>query len=270
MKPIGIIAGNGRLPKLFAKKAKSNGFSVHVAAIKGEADPEIEMQADSTAWLALGRFEKMVAYFKAHRVENAVMLGGVDKTKIFSRVEPDARTISILADMGHTHDDALLRAFADALAADGIEVLPSTLLLPELLAEKGCWTVREPTAGEYADIEIGFRAAKKIGELDIGQSVVVAGGSVLAVEAVDGTDATILRGGKLADGPCVVVKVSKPGQDLRFDVPAVGCETIRVMARAGASVLAVEAGRALVFDKKEMVGLADAAGIAVVAVTGGS
>ncbi len=266
---IGIIAGNGQFPILFSKKARSKGFPVYAVGITGETSPGIEQHVNSIEWLNLGQFQKMIAYFKACNVQKAVMLGAVDKTNMFNRIEPDMKAVSILSKMTHTHDDALLRAFAGALLEEGIEILPSTVLLPELLAEKGCWTKREPKPDEYADIRLGYGIAKKIGELDIGQSVVVAGGSVLAVEAIDGTDATILRGGRLAKGPCVVVKVSKPGQDLRFDVPAVGLGTIRVMQNAGASALAVEAGKTLAFDREDMVRLADEFDMAVVAIDGG-
>ena len=193
------------------------------------------------------------------------MVGGVRKTRIFSDVRPDTRAIALIAGMKSTHDDGLLRAFAGALEKAGIRIRESTFLLPELLAPGGCWTRRRPSRSEKADIDMGWRLAKQIGRLDIGQCIVVGGGSVLAVEAVDGTDATVARGGALGRGNAVVIKVCKPEQDRRFDIPAVGAETIRTMEKAGARVLVIEAGRAIVFDREQMIALADRAGIAIVA-----
>jgi UDP-2,3-diacylglucosamine hydrolase len=262
---IGMIAGSGQFPILFSQKAQLNGYLVYAAAIVKEANPLIESHVESLQWVHLGQVQKIVSHFRACRIDKAVMLGAVDKTRMFADARPDAKAIAILAGMKHTHDDALLRAFADAFKEEGIEIVPSTLFLPELLAPKGCWTKRKPTADENADIRIGYTVAKAIGSLDIGQSVVVGGGSVLAVEAIDGTDATIKRGGRLGRGRSVVVKTSKPGQDLRFDVPAAGVETICAMQEAGISALAVEAGKTVVFDREEMTALADQYGMTVVA-----
>jgi DUF1009 family protein len=196
------------------------------------------------------------------------MMGAVRKTRLFTDIRPDIQAIALAARMRHTHDDALLRAFAAFLEKEGVRIQPSTFLLPELLAPEGCWTRRRPSRSEEKDIALGWRLAKEIGRLDIGQCVVVGGGSVLAVEAIDGTDATIRRGGRLGKGTAVVVKVCKPDQDLRFDVPAIGAETVRSMQAADARVLAVEAGKAVVFDRDQMVALADRHGIAIVARSG--
>jgi DUF1009 family protein len=194
------------------------------------------------------------------------MIGTIEKTRIFSDVRPDTKAIFLFASMANnTHDDRLLSAFAAFLEKEGIRVRPSTFLLPEMLAPEGCWTRRRPDKGEMNDIRFGWKVAKEIGRLDIGQCVVVAGGSVTAVEAIDGTDATILRGGRLAKGAAVVVKVCKPTQDFRFDVPAVGAETVQTMKEAGVKVLALEAGKAVVFDREEMVALADRYKMTVVA-----
>jgi UDP-2,3-diacylglucosamine hydrolase len=263
---IGMIAGNGRFPILFSRKARSKGIVVHAVGIVGEVDPEIEHDVASFQWVELGQVQRLINRLKTVGVDRAVMLGGVDKTRMFTDVKPDAKAIAIVSAMRHTHDDALLRAFADALLEEGIEVVASTLFLPELLASHGCWTKRVPTADEKADIRLGYTIAKAIGSFDIGQCVAVGGGSVLAVEAIDGTDATIRRGGALARGSSVVVKTSKPGQDLRFDVPAVGVETIRVMAEANVRALAVEAGKTVVFDREDLTSMADQYGIAVVAI----
>ena len=192
-------------------------------------------------------------------------MGAITKTRMFSDVRPDIKAISLIAGMCHTHDDGLLRGFVALLEKEGIEIKSSTFLLPDLLAQKGCWTKRKPNRSEKNDIKLGWKLAKEIGRLDIGQCVVVGGGSVLAVEAIDGTDATILRGGRLGKGTAVVVKVCKPEQDIRFDIPAIGVGTIKTMHEAGARVLVVEAGKAIVFDRKEMIHMADDYGIAVVA-----
>jgi hypothetical protein len=193
------------------------------------------------------------------------MMGGVRKTRMFTDIKPDLKAMALIAMMKHTHDDNLLRHFASLLEKEGIVIRPSTFMLPDILADKGCWTQRKPSPSEQTDIELGWRLAKEIGRLDIGQCLVLRKGSVLAVEAVDGTDATIQRGGLLGGAGCVVVKVSKPHQDLRFDVPAIGVETIHVMHQFGAAVLAIEAGKAVVFDKEEMIRVADQYNIAIVA-----
>lgn len=264
---IGLIAGSGQFPIIFSKKARSKGFDVYAAAYLNEADSKLKDHVDAIEWIHLGQIKRLIRFFKKNKISEAVMMGAIKKTRIFSDVKPDTKAISIIAGMKHTHDDGLLRAFARVLEKEGIRIQASTFLLPDLLAQEGCWTKRKPTRSEKADIDLGWNLAKKIGNLDIGQCVVVGGGSVLAVEAIDGTDATIKRGGKLGKGNAVVVKVCKPNQDIRFDIPAVGAQTIKTMYAAGAMVLAVEAGRAVVFDRKEMIGLADKCGISIVALS---
>jgi DUF1009 family protein len=262
---IGLIAGNGQFPIIFCKKAREAGFEIYAAAYKQEANPEIAAYVDEIEWLHLGQVNRLIKYFKKHQVDQAVLVGGVKKTKIFKDLKPDIKAISLIAGLRHTHDDGILRAFAGLLEKNGIVVRPSTFLLPDLLAPEGCWTRRKPSRGEKSEIELGWTVAKEIGRLDIGQCVVVGGGSILAVEAVDGTDATIKRGGGLGNGNAVVVKVCKPTQDERFDVPAIGVDTIQTMSEAGARVLAIEAGKAIVFDRGEMIRLADRHGIAIIA-----
>lgn len=261
---IGLIAGNGQFPLIFSRAARKKGFAIYAAAYQNEADPALKHQVDAIQWLHLGQVKRLIRFFKTHQVSRAVMLGGIQKTRMFTDVKPDIKAIALLSRMRSTHDDGILRAFAGLLEEEGIEVAASTFLLPELLAPSGCWTRRKPSRSEKADIGLGFTLAQEIGRLDIGQCVVLGGGSVLAVEAIDGTDATIARGGKLGRGQAVAVKICKPGQDLRFDMPAVGARTVRTMASAGVSLLAVEAGRAVVFDREEMVGLADKHRIAIV------
>jgi len=234
-------------------------------AYLNETDPHLEDDVDAIEWIHLGQVKRLIKFFHKNNINEAVMMGAITKTKMFSNVKPDTKAISLIAGLKHTHDDGLLRAFARLLEKEGIQIRPSTFLLPDLLAPKGCWTKRKPTRSEKTDIEIGWKVAKEIGRLDIGQCVVICGGSILAVEAIDGTDATIKRGGKLAQGEVVVVKVCKPNQDIRFDIPAVGIQTITVMQEAGARVLVIEAGKAVVFDKQEMIALADRFEISIVA-----
>ncbi|HJO63073.1 MAG TPA: UDP-2,3-diacylglucosamine diphosphatase LpxI [Desulfobacterales bacterium] len=262
---LGLIAGGGQFPLIFSKRAKKKGFIVFAAAYIHEADPRLKDHVDGIEWVHLGQVRRLIRYFKLNLVSEAVMIGTIRKTRIFSDVKPDTKAISLILGMKHTHDDGILRAFAGALEKGGIKILASTFLLPELLAPSGCWTKRKPNRSEKSDIELGWRSAKEIGRLDIGQCVVVGGGSILAVEAIDGTDATIKRGATLGSGTAVVVKTCKPNQDIRFDMPAVGADTIEIMNRAGAVVLAVEAQKVVVFDRKEMIDLANQVNIAIIA-----
>lgn len=266
MKPIGLIAGGGQFPLLFARAAAGKGYAVIAAAHRSETDPILADCVHRVAWFHLGQIGRLIRYFKEHGVAEAVMMGTIQKTRIFTDVRPDLKAIAVLARMRHTHDDGVLSAFAGALEAEGIRVRPATFLLPDMLAPAGCWTRRRPGRSETADLRLGWELAREIGRLDIGQCVVVGGGSVLAVEAIDGTDATLRRGGALGHGQAVAVKVCKPGQDTRFDMPAVGTGTVDVMHAAGVRALAVEAGRAVVFDRPEMVRRADRLGIAIVGI----
>ncbi|UCD87015.1 MAG: UDP-2,3-diacylglucosamine diphosphatase LpxI [Desulfobacterales bacterium] len=264
MERIGLIAGSGQFPGIFSKAAKERGLKVFAVAHVGETDPRLETLVEAIRWVKIGQVKRLIGFLKQNGVHDAVMVGAITKTKMFSGVRPDLKALKVLATMDHTQDDGLLRAFAGELEKEGITVRPSTFLLPELLAKKGCWTRRKPTRSEMADVRFGWRIVKEVGRLDIGQSVVVRDGSVMAVEAIDGTDATIRRGGKLGKEKTVVVKASKPNQDMRFDVPAVGLKTIQVMCHVRASVLAVEAGKTVAFDREEMVALADENGIAII------
>ena len=261
---IGLIAGSGQFPLIFLKAARSKGYIVPVIGLIGEAGSELERDAAAMEWINLGQIEKMMSFFKKNDVKDAVLLGAVNKTRMFSDFKPDMTAISMISRMKDTHDDAILRAFAEVMEGEGIVIRPSTFLLPELLAPKGCWTKRSPSESEMADILLGYSISKKIGSLDIGQSVVIGGGSVLAVEAIEGTDAAIKRGGSLAKGNAVVVKTAKPQQDMRFDVPAVGIDTLKAMKSAGLTALGVETGKAVVFDFAEMVAYADENGLAVI------
>jgi len=265
-KRIGLIAGSGQFPIIFSKTAKTKGYSVYAAAYLREADSALQAYVEAIEWIHLGQIKRLIKFFKKNNICEAVMMGGIKKTRMFKDVKPDIKAISIIAGLRHTHDDGILSAFANALEKEGINIKASTFLLPDLLAKEGCWTKRKPSRSERADIKLGWSLAKEIGRLDIGQCVVVGGGSVLAVEAIDGTDATVQRGGALGKGTAVVVKVCKPNQDFRFDVPAVGMQTIRIMHEAGARVLVVEAGKAVVFDREEMINLANNHDISIIAI----
>ncbi|WDP88252.1 MAG: UDP-2,3-diacylglucosamine diphosphatase LpxI [Desulfobacter sp.] len=266
--PIGLIAGGGQFPRLFSAKARQRGYTVIATGFHSETDPGLEGRVDEFKWLYLGQINKLVKYFKRNGVSRAVMLGSVSKANIFKDIRPDFKALAFIAKTARTHDDSILSSFADLMAKEGIELLPSTFLLPELISPRGCWTKKQPDKAQQKDIHQGWHLAKAVGNLDIGQCLVISNGTVLAVEAIDGTDATILRGGKLARGNgAVVVKLSKPQQDLRFDLPSSGCTTIETMNRAGADVLALEAGKSLSFDREEMIALADKYKISIVSLT---
>lgn len=264
---IGLIAGSGQFPLLFARAAREKGWQVHAAGYHDETDEALSGFADSMEWFYLGQIKRLITYFRRHGVTQAVMLGAIRKTRMFSNVRPDIKAIALIAGMRNTHDDALLRKFAEALEKEGIQIYPSTLLLPHLLAPAGVWTRRSPTRAEKQDIQLGWRIASQIGRLDVGQCVIVGGGAVLAVEAIEGTDAAIRRGGDLGKGHAVVVKVCKPHQDLRFDIPAVGLETIETMHSVNAQALAILANKVVVFDRQAMIERADAYRMSVIALT---
>ncbi|KGO34014.1 MAG: UDP-2,3-diacylglucosamine diphosphatase LpxI [Desulfoprunum sp.] len=264
---IGIIAGGGQFPLLFLQAARRAGRTVMVIAHKGETAPEVATAADAVCWVKLGQLGKVISFFKANRVSEAVFLGSITKTRIFRDVLPDLKGLTLWNKIDRKQDDAILRAVAGALEQEGITVRESTLYLRHLLFPQGVLTRRKPTKEQRQDIEFGWRNARAIGTLDIGQCVVVRNRTVLAVEAIDGTDATIRRGGLLAKEKAVVVKVRKPGQDFRFDLPATGLATITTLRSVGAAVLAVEAGQSLLFDPEAMIREADAAGIVVIGVT---
>jgi len=263
---IGIIAGGGQFPQLFIEAAKKKGRRVVVIAHKGETDPKIAEYADSVCWLKLGQLGKLFSFFKKEKVQETVFLGTITKTRIFRDVMPDLKALSLWNKIDRKQDDAILRAIATALENEGIKVLESTLYLRHLLFPQGVLTKAKPSKKQRLDIAFGWRNARAIGELDIGQCIVVRDCTVLAVEAIEGTDAAILRGGSLAKEKAVVVKVRKPGQDFRFDLPATGPTTVKTLRDVKGSVLAVEAGQSLLFDKEQMIEEANKAGIVVVGV----
>jgi len=260
---IGLIAGRGQFPLLFARAARQQGAAVIAVAHRGETDPGLSALVAELHWIHVGQLNKTIRIFRAAGVRRAVMAGGISRGRLFREFRPDWRALNVIRRAGAGQDDRLLRAVAEELAQAGITIAPSTLFMDDLLATPGQLSRRPPTQAELADIDLGVRAARELGRLDIGQCAVVRGQVVVALETVEGTDATIRRGGTLAGPGAVVVKMSKPGQDLRFDVPAVGLATIETMREVKAAVLALEAGKTLIFDRPEMLRAADQAGIAV-------
>ena len=267
MKKLGLIAGNGKFPLIVAGAAKRQGYAVVAVAHRSESDEEIENIADQTTWIYVGQLGRIIATFQRAGVTEAVMAGGIRKVKLFGNFRPDLRGARFLAKLKSREDDALLRGVADELAAEGIRILESTLCLSHMIAAEGVLTKRSLRQGEWGDVKLGFRAAKEIGRLGIGQTVVVKNGVVIAVEAVEGTDAAIERAGALVPSGCVVIKVSKPQQDLRFDVPAVGVDTIDNLYKVRGRVLAVEAGKTILLERENLLRRADACGISVVGIS---
>lgn len=268
MPPVGLIAGSGRFPLLVLEAAHSLGEEVTVIAVEEEASRELEEAARrhgaTLHWVSLGQLGKAIALLKRAGVTRAVMAGQVKHTKIFSNIVPDLTLLSVLTRLKARNTDAIIAAVADVMREKGIELLDSTLFLRPLLAREGALTARAPSPDEAADFAFGYRMADAIASLDIGQTIVVKDRAVVAVEAMEGTDEVIARAGRLAGPGCRVVKVAKPAQDMRFDVPVVGVPTIDAMRKAGATALTIDAGRTLVIDGGAFYRAADAAGIAVV------
>ncbi|MCL4684509.1 UDP-2,3-diacylglucosamine diphosphatase LpxI [Myxococcota bacterium] len=270
---LGVVAGEGRLPFEVVRGARRAGRRVWVAALRGFADPRLEDEAERCAWLHVGEVGALLAGLRAEGVREIVLCGLVPKALLFadpSLVRLDAVALQWLAGLRDRRDDALLRRLADALEAEGFRVLSQSAYTHELLAPEGALGGLPPTPEQRAEVEFGWPIAKAIGRLDIGQTLIVRERTVLAVEAIEGTDAAIRRGAALGGGDVSVLKVSKPNQDARLDVPVIGPETIVTLAAAGARLLAVEAGRTLVLERAALVSAADAAGICVLGVpTGG-
>jgi DUF1009 family protein len=272
---LGLIAGNGRFPFLVLDAARAQGYEVIVAAIKEEAFPEIESHGATVRWLSLGELSKLIDTFKREGVQRAIMAGQVKHKQIFSSIRPDWRLAKLLLSLGTRNTDSLLGAVAKVLADEGIVLENSTSLLEPLLAKSGVLTKRVPSEQEKNNIAYGRNVARHLAQYDIGQTVVVAETACVAVEAMEGTDATIERAGRimasLESDPSTlsraltVIKIAKPNQDMRFDVPVIGVKTIEVMRKAGATCLAVDAGKCLLLDGNAIIIAADAAEIAIVA-----
>ena len=263
---LGLIAGNGRFPFLVLEGAKRAGASVAVAAIREETDSEIERIAERVTWVGIGQLSKMLRFFKNEGVEKAIMAGQVKHVQIFSRAIPDMRMLKMLLRLPKRNTDALIGAVASELEAEGIELIDSTYFLKDQLPGAGALTRREPDERERGDIEYGLEIASEIARLDLGQTIVVRDRACVAIEAMEGTDAVIRRAGSLVRGRLTVVKIAKPDQDMRFDVPVVGLPTIESMVEAYATCLCLTAGKTLMFDRAEMIKLANKNKIAVAAV----
>ncbi|MBM4285749.1 MAG: LpxI family protein [Deltaproteobacteria bacterium] len=260
---IGLLAGKGQFPLMCAAAARQRGFTVVAVAHHAETDPALAQVADEIHWVYVGQLGKIIRIFQKAGVRQAFMAGGINRGRLFKQFRPDFKALKLIAQVGVGRDDQVLRAVAAEMERDGIVIVPATLFLDHLMAPQGRLTRRRPNNMEMRDVNYGFRVAKEVGRLDIGQCVVLRHGVVTALEAIDGTDETIRRGGLLAGPGAVVVKVCKPQQDLRFDLPAVGRGTIEVMREVEAGVLAIEAGKTLVFDRQDLAAQADQAGIAV-------
>lgn len=261
---IGLIAGGGQFPLLFAEAARARGRRVVAIAHINETSSELDEKADITYWVKLGQLGKIINHFRREGVTETVFAGTITKTRIFHDVLPDFKGLTLWNKIDTRLDDAILRAVATALEEEGIRVLASTCYLDHLFFPSGLLTRKKPSATQMEDIRFGWTIARAVGRLDIGQCVVVRDRTVLAVEAIEGTDATIRRGGELAGSGAVVVKVKKPGQDFRFDLPATGPQTIETLAAIKGAVLAVEAGQSLIFDREAMIRAADRAGLVVI------
>ncbi|MFO0794088.1 MAG: UDP-2,3-diacylglucosamine diphosphatase LpxI [Candidatus Brocadiaceae bacterium] len=270
MEKLGLIAGNGRFPLLFAKGAQDNKVPIIAVGIEGETSREIEQYVEKLYWVGVAQIGKLIKIFKNEQITKAVMAGGLTKTNMFSsfrnlRFLPDLRTINLWYRHVKRRDDhSLLEAVANELLKDGIELQNSTLYVPQLLAQKGALTKKQPSEKEMEDIHFGWPIAKEIARFGIGQCMVVKEKVVLSVEALEGTDEAIRRGGKLGKEDIVVIKVSKHHFDPRFDIPTVGLETIKTLKEASASVLALEAGKTLILDVEETIKAADLAGISII------
>jgi DUF1009 family protein len=267
--PIGLIAGNGSFPFLVLRAARQLGHEVTLVAIKGEAFPELEglaaeLGGTAVHWIGLGQLGRCIAALQQSGVARAVMAGQVKHVKLFTDVMPDLTMMGVMARLRSKNTDALISAIAARLQQDGIELMDSTALLTDLLARPGVLTRAAPAEATTADFAFGYRVADAVAGLDIGQTIVVKDRAVVAVEAMEGTDATIARAGQLAGPGTHVVKVAKPRQDMRFDVPVVGIATIRAMQAAGADALSIDAGRTLVLDGAAFLDAANEAGIVVV------
>ena len=260
----GLIAGTGRFPFLVLEGARSQGIEMAVIALKEEAAPELERSAKRLHWVSLGELSKAIELMHQEGVTQAVMAGQVKHNKIFSSIRPDWKLAKLLFSLPRKNTDALIGAVARVLEDEGIRLVDSTLFLKPLVPEAGVLTRRAPNEHEAADIAYGLGVARQISAMDIGQTVVISDRACVAIEAMEGTDEAIARAARIAGGkPLVVVKVSKPAQDMRFDVPVIGLPTVEQMKSAGATALAIDAGRTLLFDRTKLIELADAAGVAI-------
>ena len=262
-KRIGIIAGSSSFPLMFARAAQQNGFSVVACCHRGETSPEMGEIVEQAVWIKLGELGRIIETFKNAGVKQVALAGGINRVKLFG-VKLDARGMKLITRLKSVKDDIIMRGIADELMSEGIEVIECTRFMEDQLAKEGVLTSRSPSAEEIKDIEIGVEAVRVLSSQDIGQTVIVKEGVIIAVEAVEGTDRTIKRAGELGGADAIVVKFSKTTQDLRFDVPTIGIKTISSMIEAKAKVLAIEAGRSLILDQEEVIQLANRNKISII------
>ena len=266
MEKLGILAGTGKLPVECARAATKLGYEVYAVGLLPSSDTQIAQFAKDYQFISVAQLEAILNYLKANQIQKVTMIGKVTKELLFNgAVVPDAKMMQLIMSLPNRNDDTIMMAFVRELAKAGIQAFDQTALIRKLMPRRGTITKREPTEVERQDMEFGFRIAKELGRFDIGQTVVVKNRAVMALEAIEGTDACIERGGRLACGGAVVAKVSKPQQDNRFDVPTVGYRTIEQMAQVGATALVIEAGKTLLVEREQMVSFADAKGISIVA-----
>ncbi len=265
MKTLGLISGMGELPKAIAIEARAKGYRVVAIALEPLADSSLSRYVDEIEWINVGKLGEIMDSLKKFDVKEAVMAGKVPKSLLYkSKITPDWRAVKLLFSLKDRSDDSILLAVANELEKDGITLLDTTAFSFDLLTPEGVLTEDGPTDDEWKDIAFGWRIAKEIGRLDIGQTVVVKNQAVMAIEAIEGTDEAILRGGRLAGESAVVVKVSKPAQDMRFDVPVVGLKTLKSLLEVSARVIAVEADKSILLDRDRMIKEAEEAGISIV------
>ncbi len=263
----GLIAGNGRFPFLVLEGARAEGVEMAVAAIREETDPKIEALAGAVEWISVGHLNQLIKFFKSHGVTQAIMAGQVKHVQIFKlNALPDLRMARLLARLKRRNTDALIGAVADELQSEGITLIDSTTFLQPMLAREGALTRRSPNKHELADIEYGIHVAMELGRLDLGQTIVVKNQAVVALEAMEGTDATIRRAAEQVRGrPLTVIKVAKPNQDMRFDVPVIGRQTIETLRQCNVTAISLTADKTLIFDRNETIAEADRLRIAIIA-----
>jgi len=267
MEKIGLIAGNRKFPLLFAKEARKKNYSIVAVAIKGDTSRQLKKLVDKIYWLGLGEYSRLFKIFKDEGITKVVMAGQISPRRLFSKeVNKDPELSNLLSSIKDKRADTIFGKIADKLKEHGLELLDSTIFITDYLPKKGVLTKRSPDQKILEDIDFGLHLAKAVGELDIGQTVAVKSKAIVAVEALEGTDNLVRRSGKISRGGITIVKVSKPKQDMRFDVPVVGLNTIKNLIHAGAQCLAIEADKTLFIDKEKSLSLADKKGIVIVAV----
>jgi DUF1009 family protein len=264
--PLGLVAGNGIFPLEFARSARQRGLKVIAVAHIGETSPEIESLVSHCVWIRVGQLGQIIKTFKKHGVGQAAFAGGISRVRLFGGVKLDLKAVALIARLRSVKDDIILRGIAEEVEKGGVKVFSASLLLDRSLPAPGYLTRKTLTRSELEQAVIGWETAKITGALDIGQTVVVGGGVVVAIEAIEGTDATIKRGAELSCGDCVIVKVCKPQQDLRLDLPTIGRNTLDTMRLCGISSLVIEADKTIILEPDETVRAADSAGIAILAV----